>query len=189
MRLMMMVGVLVAAGLARGMPCAAATGTFVDVPNIPGEATFPPAAGQIEAIAFTWGVTQAKATRYGSAGVCSAGRSKPVLDGLCVVKHVDKASPKLFLAAAQGTVFPTITISIWKTDLATATQPLAKYELSNAIVSSAQLEGLQSGDDIPVEKVCLNFSKAKITVAQLNTDGVATDVVTAGFDACVKSAF
>jgi len=192
MRQAITVGILVlAAALARGGRLASAVtiGTFVDVPNIPGEATFPPVAGQIQAISFTWGVTQAKATRYGTAGVCSAGRSKPVFDGLCVLKHVDKASPKLFLAAAQGTVLQTVTISTWDTDLAAATQPLSKYELSNAIVSSIQQGAGQAGDPIPTEKVCLNFSKAKMTVSQTNTDGTIIDTVTAGFDACGKSAF
>src|SRR2546427_5240980 len=76
----------------------ATTGLFLDVPGIPGDATFPPAVNQIEGISYSWTVGQVKPSKVGTIGVCAAGPSKPVFSGLCFVKRTDKASPKLFVA-------------------------------------------------------------------------------------------
>lgn len=166
-------------------PALGAYGVFADIPGIPGDAIFPPAAGQIQAISFSWDVHQAKATRFGAAGVCSAGRAKPVFDSLCLVKHADKASPKLFLAAAQGTSFAKITISFF--DL---TQPAAAaydvYELSHAIVSTVQT-GHQAGDELPVESVCFNFDEVKTTVNAPSAAGGPVETVTATFSTCSRN--
>lgn len=161
----------------------AAHAIFVDVPGIPGEAIFPPAAGQIEALSYAWNVGQLKAVKLGNAGVCSAAASKPAFSGLCVKKRVDKASPKLFVAAAQGTTFAMVKISLYRTDTSAL---LARYTLSNAIVSSIQMGG-SSGDELPSETVCFNASKSEIAVVTTPPAGGAGETVVGGFDACMNS--
>jgi type VI protein secretion system component Hcp len=172
------------AGWLASAPAFAAYGVFADIPGIPGDATFPPATNQIQAISFTWNVHQLKSTRLGTAGVCSAGRTKPVFDQLCLVKHADKASPKLFLAAMQGTDFAKITISFY--DLTQPSNPpYDVYELSHAIVSTVQTSH-QGGDEIPTESVCFNFDQVKTTVNAPNPAGGPVDTVTATFNACTR---
>ena len=184
--------------LATSLPvvAAASNAIFLAVPGIPGEATFPPAAGQIDLLSISTGIGPTKtpkssSAKYGAVGVCAARASKPLLSSYCVVKHVDKASPKLFLAAAQGTLFPTVTISLYRIDLAENTTPYAVYVLSNAIVSSVQI-GAQSAaasDIVPTETVCFSFDKAQISVGPVDATGAVGTPVVVGFDACLGVPF
>lgn len=179
------VAALAVVGWLAAAPALAATALFVDVPGIPGDATFPPAAGQIQAVSFQWNVHQQKATRYGTTGVCSAGRARPVFDPVCVLKHIDKASPKLFLAAAQGTHFAKVTISVF--DPAQSSNPaLNAYELSQVIISSVETKP-QTGDELLVEQVCFNADEVKITVNTPTAAGGPVDTVTAAFNTCLRS--
>jgi len=179
------IAALVVSGWLAAGPAVAATALFVDVPGIPGEATFPPAAGQIQALSFQWNIHQGKVTRYGTAGVCSAGRAKPVFDAVCVLKHVDKASPKLFLAAAQGTHFAKVTISLF--DLAQPSNPaLNVYELSSVFVSTVETKQ-QAGDDFLIEQVCFNGDEVKFTVNIPSAAGGPVDTVTAAFNTCLRN--
>ncbi len=180
----MLVGAAFAAGIVfeYGAEARAATGLFLDVPGIAGDATLPPVAGQIQGYSYSWTVGQAKASKVGALGVCAAGPSKPVFSGLCFLKHTDKASPKLFLAAAQGTAFPTVVVSLYQIESASL---IMKYTLSNAIVASVQTS-LGSGDDLPTESVCFAFSRAE---QEVTTDPASGGSVSGGFDMCTKSGF
>lgn len=150
-------------------------GFFLNVPGIPGEATFPPAAGQIEAVTFSWGIDHGtKATACGREGKLS-------FSAVCVIKHTDIASPKLLVASAQGTVFPTVMLSLYK---ASDLTPYSQWTLTNAIVSSVQT-GQAIDQDRPTETVCFNF--AKVVQAVTPQNGAGGPPVIAGWDVCGRS--
>jgi type VI secretion system secreted protein Hcp len=168
---------------------------FLDVPGIPGEAMFPPAAGQIDVLSFSTGVgpqKQPKASgQYGAVGLCAAPSSKPLLSAFCVVKNIDKASPKLFLAAAQGTNFATVTVSAYKiAGGVEGTTPYITYVLSNAIVASVQHSSLTASDaTVPTETVCFNSDKVQVSVAPVDPAGGVGTPEVIGFDACLDLPF
>lgn len=65
------------------------------------------------------------------------------------VKRIDKASPILAKAMADGTVFKTVEIG----------DEYIKYELQNVMVSSIQASG---GGDVPMEEISFNYDKIEM---------------------------
>jgi type VI secretion system Hcp family effector len=153
-------------------------GTFMNVPGIPGEATFPPAAGQIDVLSVGWDVSHTKAV----GAACGGRTGKLDFSGFCITKHVDKASPKLFVAAAQGTVFPTVTLSLFK---AADVTPYTQYNLTNALVASVQT-GSGTDPDRPTESVCFNFAAIATSVTPADP---ADPPVVSGWNVCTATAF
>jgi type VI protein secretion system component Hcp len=170
-----------------GDPVHAATLLFLNVPGIPGTSTFERAQNEIELLSYGLEVAASKPTKYGTVGVCAVGKTKQAFSDFCVTKRVDIASPKLFLAAAQATLFPSVTISVFGTGGDPSAPPLARYVLSNAFVSSLTASGT-GADDAPVETACFRFNRAQVTTTRVSETGMSTSEV-AGFDACQVSAF
>lgn len=160
----------------------ATSGVFLNVPGIPGEATFVRAAGQIDCVGFQWQTGQAKPSKYGNAGVCTPGPNRLTLGELCVQKRMDKASPDLFLAAALGTDLKEVTITFWRLD-PNVVAPSATYVLWGPIISSINVSSASANDPVPLENVCFTFDKFQETTTYQRPDGqtISTSV---GFDMC-----
>jgi type VI protein secretion system component Hcp len=141
----------------------AATQLFLDVPGIPGDATFEPVAHQIQGLSYSFGISPLKASKYGTAGVCAPGQSKPVFSEFCVKKNTDIASPRLVVAAATATPFALVTISVYRGGALAADPPLVRYALANAIVSSVHAD--EDTAAVPTEQVCFRFNRAHLSVA------------------------
>lgn len=113
----------------------------------------------IEVESFSWGITNS-ATATGTAG-------KVNVHDLKVIKKVDKASPLLFLAAAKGTHYPKVTLSLMKGT--EKPEPYMIYTLEQVLVSSLQHGG--NNPNVPTEEVSLNFAKISVKVSDTNRDG------------------
>ncbi len=159
---------------------------FLSVPGIPGDSIFEQAADEIQGISYSFGIAPAKATKYGTVGVCAPGQTKPTFSEFCVVKRTDIASPKLFVAAASATQFPLVTISVFR-ETGNLPQLVARYQLSNAFVSSLRADA-NTAADAPTEQVCFRFNRAQVTTTRATVMG-GTVSETAGFDACQASPF
>jgi type VI protein secretion system component Hcp len=166
---------------------AATTQLFVDVPGIPGDATFAGAEKQIQGISYSFGITPLKASKYGTAGVCAPGSSKPVFSEFCVKKNADVASPKLLVAAAAATPFAAVTVRVFRSDAQPNDPPFVRWVLANAVVSSLRTDGDTTAAQ-PTEQVCFRFNRVQETTTRENEVGGVTSE-TAGFDACQTSAF
>lgn len=66
---------------------------------------------------------------------------------LTLERDVDIFSPKIFLATANGTIFPTATFELFDTSIS-STVPFLTYDLQNAIFVSVNTSG---GGEIPSE--------------------------------------
>jgi len=87
-------------------------------------------------------------------------------------KYLDRASPKLFLACAQGTVFPKATLDLnYTTSIASPPGP-ARIVLEDVLVVSY---GIGSGGDRPAESFDLAFGKITYTYYLNATDSVISD--------------
>lgn len=157
------------------IPCAALFDAFLDIPGIPGESTSSVAPGQIDVASF--GSTVAPSKTIGSACAAKAGK---IANSIFVTKQIDKASPKLYLAAAQGMNFPTVTLRVFKPDPVTGVPVnYLTITLSDAIVSSINGGGAQSDVESPHETV--TFAYAAIQYDYAKPGGGPADVSTAAW--------
>ena len=92
-----------------------------------------------------------------------SGAGRAALHEFQITKQVDKSSPKLALACANGTHFKQVTITLRKAG--GTKQQYLRYTLTNTLISSFQTGG--SGHNVtPTESLSLNFTKIQITYSK-----------------------
>lgn len=134
--------------------------------TIPGESTDKVHSGWIDATSFSFGVSNAPNL---SGGVISG--TKAVARELTITKSLDKASPKLFLGCAMGTIFPTVTMELQQ--LTSGGAPVIYYKmiLSNVLVSNLATSGAA---DRPSESISLSYQKIDIEYFIVDAKGTTT---------------
>jgi len=128
---------------------------FLKIDGITGESTDNKHKGEIEVLSFSWGVKQTTSTG-GSGG--GAGRAQ--VSDFSIVKHVDTASPQLFVAVCSGERFKDALFTLSKAGGKGEAVNFLKIKLADVLISSFQ----SSGDDSPTEQVSLNFAKIEMSV-------------------------
>ena len=111
----------------------------------------------IEVESFSWGMSQTGTGATGGGG----GAGKVSFQDLHITKPTDKSSAALFLKCASGQHFQKADLHVRKAggDATGASSVFLKIELVDVLVSSAQFEGANGGDDRPSEDVTFNFGK------------------------------
>lgn len=102
------------------------------------------------------------------------------MQDLHITKKIDKASPKLMLACADGEHLKKATLTCRKAG--TEQQEFLKYTLSDVLVSSYQTGGHSTGDTIPLDQVSLNFAKVEIEYKEQLSTGALGGTVKAGWN-------
>jgi type VI secretion system secreted protein Hcp len=136
---------------------------FLCVDGIPGESIGTNHMSDIDATAFSVGVTMTIDPVTGE----PAGRAD--FADLAVTKFVDKASPLLMLNCAQGTLIPNVTLFAQST----SPTPLDYYKvaLGNVRVTGVNTGGTANGK--PTETVTFYYDTIEITYTPRNADGSA----------------
>jgi type VI secretion system secreted protein Hcp len=136
---------------------------FLKFSTIPGESTDDKHQAWIEVLSYHWGVNQPSTGSRSSGGAAAAERANH--GDFSVVKALDKASPKLFLACCKGEHVPDVTL-----ELCRATGDKTKYmeyKLSDVIIASVRPGGAaQGGETLPLEEVGLNYGKIELTYTE-----------------------
>lgn len=110
----------------------------------------------------------------GGATGSSRRRGDVILDDVLVTKEVDKSSPKLAEAVAQGKVFPKVQIHITASyDQSGAGRvTYYAYELKNVQVVGYRVGGMVQADGVvPTEECSLNFEEIKCTYTEYDNKG------------------
>jgi len=153
---------------------------FLKVDGIPGESTDDKHKDWIEVLSYHMGVSQPATGSRSSGGAASAERAN--FSDLSIVKALDKASPKLFLACAKGDHITKVTLELCR---ATGDkQSYMKYDLSDVIVSSVRPGGSSHGaETLPLEEVAFNYGKIEKTYTETDHGtGKAKGNVAANWD-------
>lgn len=126
---------------------------FVKIPGIPGDTTI---TGHIDEIA-------AESVQFGGGQIvpkngpkaCAKASPKTQLSRVTIEKKADKASPKLFLATAQATVFPEVIITITRSGA-----DYQQYKLSDAFIHSYSTSSSEeaSNEDLSFAYTSLTFT-------------------------------
>jgi type VI secretion system secreted protein Hcp len=140
---------------------AAATDMFLKLKDIPGESNDKKHGGEIEVLAWSWGLSQSRSARSG------AGAGKVSFQDINFTKWVDTATTDLMIALASGKKVPSATFTVRKSGETKIEFYL--IDLKNVVVKSLATGG-SGGEDRFTENVGLGFEQIQVTyLAASNT--------------------
>ena len=151
--------------------------TYLEIPDIPGEATGMP--DTIEVYSFSWGASNPVTVGSGTGGISGG---KVSISSFNIMKKTDKASAKLFLYACNGTHIPTMTLHMRKQTGEGGQADFLVYKFTEVMVESIQWSGSTGGDDTPTESVSFAFAKVEITYSKQGDDGAMAVVGESAWD-------
>jgi len=148
---------------------------FLKIDGIAGESVDAKHTGEIDVLAFSWGVSQADSPVPGSGG----GAGKAVFEDLLAVARTSKASPQLWLACATGQHLSSAVLTCRRTARGAKLEFL-KITLSEVIVASYEVDG--SDEELPLDQIALSFAKIETEYTPFDKTGKAQPPVRAGWD-------
>ncbi len=139
---------------------------FLKLDGIKGEAQDAKHKGEIDVLAWSWGMSQSGTTHMGSGG----GGGKANFQDISVTKWVDKSSPLLMQYCATGKHISKAQLIVRKA----GTKPLEYIvmDLTDIMVTSVSTGG-SGGEDRLTENVSLNFAEFKVKYVEQAKDGSA----------------
>jgi type VI secretion system secreted protein Hcp len=147
---------------------------FLKIDGIDGDSLDKVHKGEIDILAWSWGVANEAPHSSGGAG---AGRASS--EDFHFVARISQASPQLFLSCATGAHHKMATLSGRKAADKSAGDFL-KYKLSDVLVTSVHHSDGPS--DAPTEQFTLGYGRFEITFTPSRPDGTPGTPVSAGFD-------
>jgi type VI secretion system secreted protein Hcp len=154
----------------------AAADYFLKIDGIDGESGDAKHKNEIEIQSFSFGSQQAGGMAYGAGG----GAGKVQMQDFHFTMKVNKASPKLFLAHADGEHIKKAVLTCRKAGK--EQQEYLKWTFSDVLVSSFQTGGSEDSDLVPVDQVSLNFSKVEVEYKEQKADGTLGGSIKTGWD-------
>ena len=137
---------------------------FLKIDSIDGESADENHPEWIEIIDYGFGVRQTVSTTASSAGGASAERAD--FREFKLRKLLDKASPKLAQACADGTHIDEIIVELHRAG--TNKVKFMEYQLTNCLISQVATIG---GRNFPSETLHINFGKIMLIYSQQNRSG------------------
>lgn len=152
---------------------------FLKLQDVTGEAqdkNSPGHAGEIDVLAWSWGLSQSASAHMGTGG----GSAKVTIQDVAITKYIDKSSTVLFKFACSGKHIPTGTLVVRK---AGGDSPIEyiTIDMEEIVISSVSLGG-SGGEDRLTEHVTLNFGKCKLNYTPQKDDGTPDVVMHGGWD-------
>ena len=137
---------------------------FLKVKDIEGESGDGKHGNEIDIESWSWGESNSGSHASGGGG----GAGKVAVQDFNFVMRVNKASPKLLLACAQGTHIKEALLTCRKAGK--EQQEYLKVKFTDLLVSSFQTGG-SAGDVVPVDQISLNFAKIEYEYCPQKPDG------------------
>src|ERR1041384_2192659 len=136
---------------------------FLKLDGIKGESADHKHKDEIHIESFSWGLSQVGTSSAGGGG----GAGKVSVHDISVSKVVDKSSPELLLACANGKHIKEGLLTVRKA----GEKPLEylKIKLNDILISGVQLSG--PGHEQLSEAVTLNFAKFQVEYQEQGPDG------------------
>lgn len=150
------------------LPSSADAAGYIKFDGIDGESKDANHDKWIDVLSWSWGETQSgQSSRGGSARAPRDGS----MGDLVVVKEMDKASPKLQEACANGKFFDEVEIHFATTNNRNSRRTeYMTYKLENVMITSCSTGG-SGGEDKLTENISLNFQKIEWTYDKQGRDG------------------
>ena len=136
---------------------------FLKLAGIAGESDDARHKGEIDVLAWSWGVSEAHESQTGA----GAGAGKPNFQDLAIKKLVDLASPLLLAATAKGSHISDAVLTVRR---AGTPQDFLVISMKNVLVTSVNLEKAKE-EDRPSERIMLNFGQIDFDYTLYKSDG------------------
>ncbi|MEM6636299.1 MAG: type VI secretion system tube protein Hcp [Pseudomonadota bacterium] len=148
---------------------------FIKVDGVKGESEDSKFKGEIDILAWSWGVSQS-GTMHGGGG---GGAGKANFQDISLTKWVDLSSNTLWHHCATGKHIPHATLIVRKA----GEKPLEylTYKMTDVLISSYSTGG-SGGEDRLTENVSLNFAKIETVYKAQDSKGVDAGSNGKGFD-------
>ena len=152
----------------------AAVDYFLKIDGIQGESRDDRHKDEIDIESFSWGETQSGTFAVGGGG----GAGKVSMQDFHFTMTVNKASPALFLACAQGDHIKNAILTCRKAGK--KQQEFMKVTMNDVLVSSFQIGG--AGGVVPTDQISLNFAKIEIEYKEQDATGKIVGSIKKWFD-------
>ncbi|WP_425261059.1 Hcp family type VI secretion system effector [Rubrivivax sp. RP6-9] len=139
---------------------------FMKIGDIAGESTDKKHPGEIDVLAWSWGISNSGTTHQGGGG----GAGKAHVQDLSFTKYTDVSSHALLLAASNGQHYPKANLVVRKAGGKGAPIEYIKIEMEEVLITSVSCGG-SGGEDRLTENVTLNFAKVKYEYTPQKPDG------------------
>ncbi len=138
---------------------------FLKIDGVDGESQDKTHKNEIQLLSFSWGETNAGTFAAGGGG----GAGKVQMQDFHFVMNVNKASPKLFLACANGEHIKKAILTARKAGK--EQQDYLKVTFSDLLISSFQTSGQADAGNLPLDQISFNFAKVEIEYKEQKADG------------------
>src|SRR4029077_5226910 len=152
----------------------AAVDYFLKIDGIQGESKADEHTDEIDIESFSWGETQSGTFAGGGGG----GSGKISMQDFHFTMLLNKASPALFLACAQGDHIKNAILTCRKAGK--DQQEFMKLTMNDVLVSSFQIGGAESG--VPTDQISLNFAKIEVEYQEQDATGKLVGSIKKWFD-------
>ena len=152
----------------------AAVDYFLKIDGIQGESRDDRHKDEIDIESFSWGETQSGTFAVGGGG----GAGKVSMQDFHFTMPVNKASPALFLACAQGDHIKNAILTCRKAGK--EQQEFLKITMNDVLVSSFQIGG--AGGVVPTDQISLNFAKIEVEYKEQGATGKLAGSIKKWFD-------
>ena len=154
----------------------AAVDYFLKIEGIPGESGDHKHKDDSMLESWSWGETQMGSHAGGGGG----GAGKVQMQDFHFVMKINKSSPKLLLACANGEHIKGALLTCRKAGK--EQQEFLKYKFSDLLISSYQTGGSGGSDVIPMDQISFNFAKIEVEYYVQKPDGGVVLGAKAGYD-------
>lgn len=138
--------------------------------------------GAIDIESWSWGESQS-GTHSGLGG---GGAGKVSMQDFHFVMKINKASPYLMMACAQGEHIKSAELTCRKAGK--EQQEFFKVKMTDVLVSSFQTGGSGHSDIVPTDQVSINFAKIQWTYAPQKADGTLDAKIEKWYDVKAQKA-
>jgi len=152
----------------------AAVDYFLKIDGIQGESRDDRHKDEIDIESFSWGETQSGTFAVGGGG----GSGKISMQDFHFTMPVNKASPALFLACAQGNHIKNAILTCRKAGR--DQQEFLKVTMNDVLVSSFQIGGAEGV--VPTDQISLNFAKIEVEYQEQDATGKLVGSIKKWFD-------
>jgi type VI secretion system secreted protein Hcp len=152
----------------------AAVDYFLKIDGIQGESRDDRHKDEINIESFSWGETQSGTFAAGGGG----GAGKVSMQDFYFTMPVNKATPALFLACAQGDHIKNAILTCRKAGR--EQQEFMKVTMNDVLVSSFQIGG--AGGVVPTDQISLNFAKIEVEYEEQDATGKLVGSIKKWFD-------
>jgi type VI secretion system secreted protein Hcp len=147
---------------------------FLKIDGIQGESRDDRHKDEIDIESFSWGETQSGTFAVGGGG----GSGKVSMQDFHFTMTMNKASPALFLACAQGEHIKNAILTCRKAGK--DQQEFMKVTMNDVLVSSFQIGG--AGGVVPTDQISLNFAKIEVEYKEQDATGKLVGSIKKWFD-------